>query len=148
MINDSNLATVKRLCNLFRTDLSTAIQQKKINTFGEITPIYKKDSLISCPSLRPVRLPEMAKQRLGRRHERLLQRRKRHSDKQQVDEMITIVAHSAMIGMIRDNNPIFLVITRTLIIATDWDVRQHHMFPIQIGSNVESLSIMESDYLG
>ena len=62
--------------------------------------------------------------------------------------MITIVAHSAMIGMIRDNNPIFPIITRTLIIATDWDVRQHHMFPIQIGSNVDSLSITESDYLG
>ena len=37
----------KRLITMFKSELSRAIQQKKLNDFNEITPIYRKES---CPT--------------------------------------------------------------------------------------------------
>ena len=38
---ESDLATGNRLITLFKSELSIAIQQKKVNGFNEVTPIYK-----------------------------------------------------------------------------------------------------------
>ena len=97
-----------------------------------------RNSLISCPTLRPVRLP-----RNGQAAARKTAREAIVAEQKAVREAAggrndNNRCHPEMIGMVRDNNPILTVITRTLTITTDLDVRQHHMFPIQLGSNVDS----------